>query len=211
MVHFRGKCVNCTKLVAEYAWGLARAWAAVAAPLSVPRRSKALADWIRLALLLAGDVEPNPGPRQRRAIFAVTDLAVGDVTQVTATRYATELRSFEGYLGVRGLQLESLLLEAGIGAVIMQAGDYLRVCHATGELSAYDGNTFVAALRRLLLLFQLSGGPVTDVRSTLAPLWRIDEGLFTWRCRPSSVRLYPPLRHWLWQCGLGSCRRLNLP
>ena len=69
-------------------------------------------------------------------LFAVTDLAVGDVTQLTATRYATELRSFEGYLGVRGLQLESLLLEAGIGAVVMQAGNYLRVCHATGELSA---------------------------------------------------------------------------
>ena len=117
-----------------------------------PARSKALADWIRLALLLAGDVEPNPGPRQRRSIFAVTDLAVGDVTQVTATRCATELRSFEGYL--------------------VQAGNYLRVCHATGELSAYHGNTFVAALRRLLLL-QLSGRPVTDVRSTLAPLWRL--------------------------------------
>ena len=115
---------------------IARAWAAVAAPLCVPRRSQSLADWIRLALLQVGDVEPNPGPRQRRAIFAVTDLAVGDVTQVTATRYATELRSFEGYLGVRGLHLESLLLEAGIGAVIMQAGSYLRVCHATGELSA---------------------------------------------------------------------------
>ena len=67
MVHFRGKWVNCTKLVAEYAWGLARAWAAVAALLCVPRHSKALVDWIRLALLLAGDVEPNPGPRQRRA------------------------------------------------------------------------------------------------------------------------------------------------
>ena len=88
-----------------------------------------------------GDVEPNPGHRQRRAIFAVTDLAVGDVTQLTATRYATEPRSFEGYLGVRGLQLESLSLEAGIGAVVMQAGNYLRVCHATGELSAYLGNT----------------------------------------------------------------------
>ena len=84
--------------------------------------------WLDSAgLLLAGDVEPNPGPRQRRAIFAVTDLAVGDVTQLTATRYATELRSFEGYLGVRGLQLESLLLEADIGAVVMQAGKYLRV------------------------------------------------------------------------------------
>ena len=146
---------------------------AVAAPLCVPHRSKALVDWIRLALLLAGDVEPNPGPRQRRAIFAVTDLAVGDVTQLTATRYAAELRSFEAYLGVRGLQLESLLLEGGIGTVVMQAGNYLRVCHATGELSAHHGNTFVAALRRLLLLFQLTGGPVTDVRSTLAPLWRL--------------------------------------
>ena len=99
-VHYRGKWASCTKLVAEYAWGLTRAWAAVAAPLCVPRRSNALADWIRLALLLAGDVEPNPGPRQRRAIFAVTDVAVGDVAQMTATRYATELRSFEGYLGV---------------------------------------------------------------------------------------------------------------
>ena len=47
------------------------------------------------------------------------------------------------------------------------------MCHATGELSTYHGNTFVAALRRLLLLFQLTGGPVTDVRSTLAPLWRL--------------------------------------
>ena len=92
---------------------------------------------------------------------------------MTATRYATELRSFEGFLEVRGLQLESLLLEAGIGAVVMQAGNCLRVCHATGELSAYHGNTFVAVLRRLLLLFQLTGGPVTDVRSTLAPLWRL--------------------------------------
>ena len=147
------------------------AWAAVTAPLCVSRRSKALADWIRLALLLAGDVEPNPGPRQRRAIFAVTDLAVGDVTQLTATGYATGGLFFEGYLGVRGLQLESLLLEAGIGAVIMQEGNYLRVCHVTVELSAYHGNTFVAALRRLLLLFQLTGGPVDDVRSTLAPLW----------------------------------------
>ena len=60
----------------------------------------------------------------------------------------------------------------------MQAGNYLRVCHATGELSAYHGNTFVAALRRLLLLFQLTGGPVTDVRSTLAPLWRLMRGAF---------------------------------
>ena len=92
---------------------------------------------------------------------------------MTATRYATELRSFEGYLGVRGLQLESLLLEAGIGALVLQAGNHLRVCHATGELFAYHGNTFVAALRRLLLLFQLTGGPVTDVRFTLAPLWRL--------------------------------------
>ena len=176
---------------------------AVAAPLCVPHRSKALVDWIRLALLLAGDVEPNPGPRQRRALFAVTDLAVGDVTQLTATHYATELRSFEGHLGVRGLQLESLLLEAGIGAVVMQAGNYLRVCHATGELSVYHGNTFVAALRRLLLLFQLTGGPVTDERSTLAPLWRL--------MRAFHLAVPPEFRQWLWQCGLGSSRRLSLP
>ena len=44
--------------------------------------------------------------------------------------------------------------------------------HQAG-LSAHHGNTFVAALRQLLLLFQLTGGPVTDVRSTLAPLWRL--------------------------------------
>ena len=49
MVHYRGKWANRTKLATEYAWGLARAWAAVAAPLCEPRRSKALADWIRLA------------------------------------------------------------------------------------------------------------------------------------------------------------------
>ena len=62
-----------------------------------------------------------------------------------------KIRSFEGYLGVRGLQLESLLLEADIGAVVMQAGKYLRVSRH-GELSAYHGNTFIATLRRLLLL-----------------------------------------------------------
>ena len=173
MVHYHGKWANRTKLAAEYARGLARAWTAVAAPLCVPRRSKALADWIRLAYYwraMSNRIQDldSAEPSLRSRI-----LAVGGVTHLTATRYATELRSIEGYLGVRGLQLESLLLEAGTGAVVMQAGNYLRVFHATGELSSYHENTFVAALRRLLLLFQLTGGPVTDIRSTLAPLWRL--------------------------------------
>lgn len=74
-----GRWVNRTQYASEYTQRLVYKWAALARPHLVPRLSRALTSWKRLALLLAGDVEPNPGPlRTRRGTaLPISDLLVG--------------------------------------------------------------------------------------------------------------------------------------
>ena len=131
--------------------------------------------WKRLALLACGDVEPNPGPYRttRGHALPVQDLLVGDVTQLTATRYNKALDEIEQWLGYRSLNIPQVLFQDGIGKLVHLTIDYLRAAFRGSSLTSFGANTFAAALRRYLIIACSLGFFAPDVRGAMQPVWRI--------------------------------------
>ena len=113
MVRINDRCTNRTDLAAEYGPNLCRAWAGAAKCVYAGSRSRALADWKRLARLMAGDVESNPGPRRRSMAMAVSDILVDDITQLTVTRYSKALDKLDAFLRERDLSISHVARESG--------------------------------------------------------------------------------------------------
>ena len=89
-----------------------------------PTRRRDLAELAAAHIFDAGDVERHPGPARRRVtsqgrLRPALDLFVGDVTQVTASRYHFAMNQFEEWLGYRGLTLHGLAA-GGLQTVTVQ-------------------------------------------------------------------------------------------
>jgi len=199
--------VSRTAFASEYARRLVYQWARVVRPVLIPKVSKSLTDWKRLALLACGDVEPNPGPYRttRGRALPVQDLLVGDVTQLTASRYDKALDEFEQWLGYRSLNIPQVLFQDGIGKLVHLAIDYLRAAFRGSSLTSFGANTFAAALRRYLIIACSLGFFVPDVRGAMQPVWRI---IRSWNLalppefrNPVPAQVALALATWAWATG----------
>jgi hypothetical protein len=166
-----------TALASEYSHGLCRRWADLARDHLVPRLSRPLSDWAKLALLACGDIESNPGPRSGRSAALIADLLVNDITQDTATKYNRAIEKFETWLGYRDRSLQSIMMNQGAATVIQLAVEYVRSLGRAGELTTFGANSFGAGLRRFLLLSISLGFAVIDIKSVMLPLWKIIRSL----------------------------------
>ena len=100
--------------------------------------SKNPARWLRLLLLLGGDIEPNPGPRARRGEL---DLKVGFVPE-TSQRMAKCFEAFQFWVE-NSAQLP--------WTIVTQSGELLGLC-----LRAYGLHCFSSGLPRYLLVHALT-------------------------------------------------------
>eukprot|EP00438_Fugacium_kawagutii_P022150 Skav235748 [mRNA] locus=scaffold803:24495:31367:+ [translate_table: standard] len=123
-----------------------------------------LGRWVRLLLLLAGDVERNPGP----AVFAgykprgQLDLSVG-LSQATARRMQTCLDEFEQWtLKEVGLQLTDVLRSAEV---------------ANLALRGYGMHLYAAGLPRYKFVYAITGVQhiCPEFRLQLSGAWQIDK------------------------------------
>ncbi|OLP74955.1 hypothetical protein AK812_SmicGene45344, partial [Symbiodinium microadriaticum] len=128
----------------------------VVAPLAVVRGR-----WLRLLLLLAGDVERNPGPFHDGAPRGALDLQ-GGFASSTRHKMDKALSAFQVWLrGSFGLELEAVLSSVSSTALALRAfGLYL---YSSGQ-------------PRYLLVYAITS--VQDshpqFRSQLAPAWQVD-------------------------------------
>ena len=129
----------------------------VCASASVPRR---LGRWVRLLLLLAGDVE-NPGPRHVGGPRGSLDLQSGFAAS-TRQKMAKALQAFVVWLeGVYGLTLAAVTGSASTAALALRAFG----------LHLYSGG-----YPRYLLVYAITSiqDQYPEFRSHLSPAWQVD-------------------------------------
>ena len=164
------------------------------------RIPKLAARWLRLLLLLGGDIEPHPGPLTVRPRGAL-DLQAGFAAS-TRHKMSKCLAAFSEWLLVElNLSLLSVLTEVSAAAM---------------ALRAYGLHLYQAGLPRYLLVYAITA--VADMkpefRAHLTPAWQIDkkwQAIEPGECRPV---ISVPILHaavsvaLLWCCGAG---RIGLP
>eukprot|EP00434_Breviolum_minutum_P017033 symbB.v1.2.015030.t1/scaffold1037.1/size142759/2 len=121
--------------------------------------SKNPARWLRLLLLLEGDIEPNPGPRARRGEL---DLKVGFVPE-TSQRMAKCFEAFQFWVE-NSAQLP--------WSIVTQSGELLGLC-----LRAYGLHCFSSGLPRYLLVYALTATQeyFPNSKPMLSIAWQIDK------------------------------------
>ena len=121
--------------------------------------SKNPARWLRLLLLLGGDIEPNPGPRARRGEL---DLKVGFVPE-TSQRMAKCFEAFQFWVE-NSAQLP--------WTIVTQSGELLGLC-----LRAYGLHCFSSGLPRYLLVYALTATQeyFPNSKPMLSIAWQIDK------------------------------------
>ena len=128
--------------------------------LASSRVPKNAARWLRMLLLMAGDIEPNPGPMQRPR--GPLDLESGFAA---STRHKMR-KSLEGFASWLLSELQLTLLQVLHSAET--AGTALR---------AYGMHLYEAGLPRYLLVYAITA--VQDLRpqfrGALTPAWQIDK------------------------------------
>ena len=147
-----------------------------------PRLSLALANWTRLALLLAGDVEPHLGPTRStagagsmRSAAARHPLVTGDVTQRTASLYLSAFRDVDLFVSehITG-GLATVLASDGPAGVCAWTGRFLRHRFNKKRRTRVSGaGHFVSAIRRWLILAGGLGVPLRDMDLHMRTLWRM--------------------------------------
>lgn len=137
-----------------------------------PADPKAYPELRRRLLLEAGDVEPHPGPRQRRRpVGAQGDVLVEDVTAATARTYERALGIFEEFAVLRGGGSLARLVEQG--GLVLWATAYLRTGYAQRTLGHGAAGHLVSGVNRLLSLAMSLGAAPAAEDTNLRPLWRI--------------------------------------
>ena len=123
------------------------------------RFSKNPARWLRLLLLLGGDIEPNPGPRIQRGEL---DLSVGFVPE-TSQRMAKCFEAFKLWVE-NSAELP--------WSVVAESGELLGLC-----LRAYGLHCFSSGLPRYLLVYALTATQeyFPNSKPMLAIAWQIDK------------------------------------
>ena len=172
-----GRWTSRTRFAGRYPPSLARHWSSLAAmglaSDMTPKRTLAYANWVRLFLLMSGDIESNPGPRP--SVPGAHILDVGDVAAQTARTYArafSELNEFVSVLEPGGMA--GILEREGGPGVTKWVGRFLRAKFDTKRRAKVgQASHVVSAVRRWLLLTAVSGVVVPDVVTTLRPLRRM--------------------------------------
>lgn len=121
--------------------------------------SKNPARWLRMLLLLSGDIEPHPGPRAARGPL---DLQVGFVP-VTASRMEKCFAAFRKWIEV----------EAKLPwHVVSQSADLMGI-----SLRAYGLHCFSAGLPRYLFVYAITATQefYPNYKPALAVAWQIDK------------------------------------
>ena len=178
-----------TKFAGRYPYRLGRHWAElVQLGLSDlgPKRSLAIANWVRLFLLLSGDIERNPGPRSRAQGVHILD--VGDVAAPTARVYAKAFAELNEYVSaIEQHGMAGVLSREGGPGVSRWVSRFLKDKFDTKRRSKVgQASHVVSAVRRWLLLTASSGVVVPDLTTTLRPLRRM---LRVWQMMtPSAFR-----------------------
>ncbi|CAE7648076.1 unnamed protein product [Symbiodinium sp. CCMP2592] len=130
----------------------------VCAAAAVPRR---LGRWVRLFLLLAGDVERNPGPRHSGAPRGSLDLEAGFAAS-TRHKMAKALSAFTAWLLAEfGLPLVAVTSSASTVAL---------------ALRAFGLHLYAGGHPRYLLVYAITSiqDRFPEFRSHLSPAWQVD-------------------------------------
>ena len=153
----------------------ARLGASMYVMVASSRFSRPLGRWLRLLLLLAGDVEQNPGPpRLPPTPRGPLDLRSG-FTSATAQRMRKCFAAFESWL----------FDEAGLPfSGVVACGHHLALA-----LRAYGLHLFAIGLPRYLLVYAITAAQdrYPQPRGSLGPAWQIDhkcQAVEPGECRP---------------------------
>ena len=169
-----GRWRSRTGFAAGYPTQLAWRWAKCMQDALRPVHSKPLTSWKRLFLMLCGDIHPHPGPQRcRPSLVKREDLLTADVMPITAKRYSDAVQKFEDWLALRGRGITSLLMEEGTDALLSDLVTYIREGFREHTLTSSGVNYCVAGVRRYLLLAAALGAHLGDIRSAMAPVWRV--------------------------------------
>ena len=203
-----GRWIARTKFAGRYPYRLGHHWAQLVQmgllPDLSPKRVLALANWVRLFLLLSGHRHgprenarygyrgmrvgeaSNPGPRSRAHGAHILD--VGDVSAPTARVYAkafTELNEYVSAIESHGMA--GVLSREGGPGVSRWVSRFLKDKFDTKRRSKVgQASHVVSAVRRWLLLTAAGGVEIPELTATLRPLRRM---LRVWQMlTPSSFR-----------------------
>ena len=205
-----GRWIARTKFAGRYPYRLGRHWAEQVQlglmPDLGPKRSLAIANWVRLFLLLAGDVvrsgpresarygyrgtrvgeASHPGPRTRAQGAHILD--VGDVASPTARVYAKAFAELNEYVSaIESHCMAGVLSREGGPGICRWVSRFLKDKFDTKRRAKVgQASHVVSAARRWLLLTAASGAVIPDLTATLRPLCRM---LRVWQMiTPSAFR-----------------------
>lgn len=164
-------CLAQTRRGSTYPQEQVEKWAELGGQL-LQLSDKEWAEQKRRLLLLAGDVETNPGPHGRTG-----DVLLHDVQKVTAKRYDVAVRKFEDYLEGHNLKngLQDVLLFVELSSWAVK---YLRWGYESNQMTAGHAGNLISGLTRLLYLVRAMGVGKLLLPDNLRPLWNI---LNNWR------------------------------